>query len=272
MVNRIWRWHFGTGLVRTPDNFGTMGQPPVNQPLLDWLAMRFVESGWSIDAVHRLILLSATYQMSSAFNEGAAQVDPENTLYWRMPPRRLEAEAIRDAILAVSGTLDTTMGGSILKTGNHEYVTNTGNRNYDGYDSNQRSLYLPVVRSALYEMFEVFDFAEPSTLSGDRATTTVAPQSLFMMNSDVVTENARHMAAGLLAEEHLDDAGRVRQVYQRALARPATQPEVDRAVEFVSRFEQALAHREVKAPEGRLRAWQSFCRAIIASSEFIYVN
>ena len=164
------------------------------------------------------------------------------------------------------------MNGSILTTKNRAYVTSTGNRNYDGYDSNKRSIYLPVVRSALYEMFQVFDFAEPSLLNGDRATTTVAPQSLFMMNSVLVTENARLLAAGLLEDHNLEDSGRIVQIYRRAFGRPPSEQEVKRGLQFIARFEQEFRARDVDASDSRLRAWQSFCKTIFAASEFIYIN
>ena len=122
MANRIWRWHFGRGIVPSTDNFGRLGEPPTNQPLLDWLALRFIEDGWSIKAMHRLIMLSNTYQMSSRYDARAAETDPENTLLWRMNRRRLEAESIRDAIMAVSGDLDFTEGGSILAYKDRQYV------------------------------------------------------------------------------------------------------------------------------------------------------
>ena len=125
MVNRLWLWHFGDGLVGSPDNFGRLGETPVNPDLLDWLSRRFVASGWSIKAMQRLIMLSSTYQMSTRFDPRAAQVDPENRLHWRTSRRRLDAEAIRDAILAVSGELDATMGGTLLTEKNHAYVNST---------------------------------------------------------------------------------------------------------------------------------------------------
>ncbi|MGD9856804.1 MAG: DUF1549 domain-containing protein, partial [Planctomycetaceae bacterium] len=177
MVNRLWQWHFGDGLVRTPDNFGRLGERPTHPELLDWLAVRFVESGWSIKAMHRLLMLSSTYQMSTQYDAGAATQDPENRLWWRRNRRRLEAEAIRDAILAASGNLDLTMGGSLLPTENRKYVTSTANVDPVTYQSNRRSLYLPVVRSAVYDVLQAFDFADPSVLSGQRRSTTVAPQA-----------------------------------------------------------------------------------------------
>jgi hypothetical protein len=129
MVNRIWQWHFGQGLVRSPDNFRRLGERPTHPALLDWLARRFVESGWSIKAMHRLLILSSAHQMSTTYDPHAALVDPENRLHWRAERRRLEAEELRDAVLAVSGRLDFAQGGSLLNTKNREYVTGTSSVN-----------------------------------------------------------------------------------------------------------------------------------------------
>ncbi|MEX2120716.1 MAG: DUF1553 domain-containing protein [Pirellulales bacterium] len=274
MVNRIWRGHFGDALVRTPDNFGRLGDRPANPAcarLLDWLAVRFVEEGWSVKAMHKLIMLSSTYQMSSAYNEKAAQADPDNRLHWRMNRRRLEAEAIRDSILAAGGTLDLAMGGSLLGAKPREYVAGTASVNLARYDSQRRSIYLPVIRSALYEVFQAFDFAEPSVLNGNRASTTVAPQALFMMNSGLVDDATHKMAAGLLARHDLDDAGRVESLYQRALSRPARPDEVQRGLQFVERVQAALAV-ETDELQRRLHAWQSLCRVVMSTNEFIYIE
>ena len=177
MVNRIWQWHFGDGLVRTPDNFGKLGERPTHPELLDWLAVQFVDEGWSIKAMHRLIMLSSTYQMSTTYNAVAADQDPENRLLWRRSRKRLDAESIRDSLLYVAGNLDLSMGGTLLPTENRKYVTSTANVNPIVYDTQRRSMYLPIVRSALYEVFQAFDFADPAVSSGERMSTTVAPQA-----------------------------------------------------------------------------------------------
>ncbi|MDP6718722.1 MAG: DUF1553 domain-containing protein [Pirellulaceae bacterium] len=270
IVNRVWQWHFGEGLVRSPDNLGRLGQTPTHPQLLDWLATRFVESGWSLKELHRLILLSATYQMSTQWNAHAAAIDPENRLLWRFNRRRLEAEAIRDAMLAISGRLDEQIGGSILPTENRKYVTNTANVDPVAYQTNRRSLYLPVVRSALYEVFQAFDFADPSVMSGRRQSTTVAPQALFIMNSKFVTEQTRALAEWLTADDG-DDAGRVRVTYQRTLGRPPTTSEISRATSYVQAYTMRQA-ADIEPLEGRIRAWQSFCRVILATNEFIFLE
>jgi hypothetical protein len=272
MVNRIWRWHFGAGLVRTPDNFGKLGERPTHPALLDWLARRFVESGWSIKAMHRLIMLSATYQMSTAFNERAATLDPDNRLHWRMNRRRLEAEAIRDAILAISGQLDRNIGGSLFEGNNRAYVPGYPNSTYYKYDFLRRSVYLPVIRSDVYSVLQAFDFADPSTANGDRATTTVAPQALFMMNSKLVQDATRQTAAGLLARSDLDDTGRVRLTYERSFGRPPSEQETRQALAFVSRYNRPVNSASANGDNRVLRSWQALCRAILASNEFIFVE
>jgi hypothetical protein len=271
MVNRLWTWHFGVGLVRSTDNFGRLGDRPVHQPLLDWLAVRLVQSGWSLKAVHRLILLSSTYQMSTAFDEQAARVDPENRLHWRMNRRRLEAEALRDALLILGGQLDRTMGGSLFQGGNRQYVPGYPNTTYDRYDFPRRSIYLPVIRSDLYPVFQAFDFADPSTSRGRRAVTTVAPQALFMMNGKLVLDQTRRLAQGLLVEPTLDDAGRVHRLYEQAYSRPPTTGETARALEFVRCVEVTFG-QTANPTERRQRAWQSLCKVIVAANEFVYVE
>jgi Protein of unknown function (DUF1553) len=272
MANRIWRWHFGRGIVPSVDNFGRLGEAPTNQPLLDWLALRFVEQGWSIKQMHRTIMLSSTYQMSSNYDAHAAEVDPENTLLWRASRRRLEAEEIRDAVTAVTGVIDLTEGGTMLSQKDREYVSNTSRRGGADYDLPRRSVYLPVVRSSMYEMFQAFDLPDPSTPNGDRNSTVVAPQALFMMNAALVLKSTRSMASKLLAEGGIDDPGRVREVYERALGRPPAASDVDRALTFIAGVEKAMTERETDAAKRHLFAWESFCKALLSTNEFIYVN
>ncbi|HAH45008.1 MAG TPA: hypothetical protein DCM07_09155 [Planctomycetaceae bacterium] len=272
MVNRIWRWHFGEGLVRTPDNFGKLGERPTHPELLDWLAVQFVEQGWSIKELHRMIMLSSTYQMSSAYNAKLAERDPENRLLWRMNRKRLEAEAIRDSILAVCGQLDLEMGGSMLGVENRKYVTSTSNVNPVVYDTNRRSVYLPIVRSALYEVLQAFDFADPSVLSGDRTHTTVAPQALFMMNSKFILENTRVFAEQIMHQTHLDPPEKVNLIYERVFSRPATEEETSRALEYLKLYRGELDALELPQEEKTQLTWQSLCRVLISSNEFLFVN
>ncbi len=272
MVNRIWLGHFGEGLVRSPDNFGRLGEMPDHPELLDWLACQFVESGWSIKAMHRLIMLTSTYQKCTIQDVKAAQVDPENRLLSHFGRRRLEAEAIRDAILAVSGELDATMGGSLLPTKNHSYVNNTGGAGSVKYDQSRRSVYLPVIRSGLYDVFQAFDFADPSTSNGKRIPTTVAPQALFMMNDRLVLRCSDAMAGRLLARSDLDTSRRIDLAFRRAYGRPAIRREIDRAADYLGRFEGGLAAEGIPRESRPRRAWQLLCQAIFSSSEFLYLD
>ena len=272
MANRLWRWHFGRGIVPTPDNFGRLGQKPSNQALLDWLALRLMDSGWSIKRMHRMIVLSSTYRMSTEYNVRAAEVDPENHLLWRASRRRLEAESLRDAIVALSDDLDFTMGGSILDVKDRAYVANTRRRGAIDYDINRRAVYLPVVRSSLYDVFTAFEFADPSVAIGDRGASVVAPQALFMMNGSIVLRHTRRMADRLLERKDLDDSGRVRDTYERVLSRPPKPEEIDRALTFIANIENALGDGAASPDERRARAWQSFCKAMVGSNEFLYLN
>jgi cytochrome c553 len=272
MANRIWRWHFGRGIVPSVDNFGRLGDAPTNQPLLDWLALRFVEQGWSMKQLHRTIMLSSTYQMSSAYDKKAAEVDPENVLLWRASRQRLEAEEIRDAVTAVTGIIDLSEGGTMLPYKDRDYVSNTAQRGGADYDLPRRAVYIPVIRSSMYEMFQAFDLPDPSTPNGDRNSTVVAPQALFMMNSSLVLKATRAMADRLLAKTDVDDAARIREVYERALSRPPAASDVDRALTFIAQVEKSMEPRETDAAKRHAFAWQSFCKAMLSTNEFIYVN
>jgi hypothetical protein len=271
MVNRIWRWHFGQGLVRSTDNFGLLGERPDNPPLLDWLAQRFAANGWSIKAMHRLIMLSSTYQMSSAHDVKAAEADPENRLHWRANVRRLEAEAVRDALLAVGGTLDRTMGGSLLHVKNREFLFDHTSRDGTRYESARRSVYLPVIRNHLYDAFQLFDCADPAVASGDRASTTTAPQSLFLLNSDLVLDASEGLAARVLAAsagagEPASERAAIERLYREALCRPPAEAEVERAVRFLAGL------RGIDTGDPERRAWAALAQVVLLSNEFLYVR
>lgn len=271
-VNRIWQGHFVEGLVRTPDNFGKMGEKPSHPELLDWLAATFVEKGWSMKAMHRLIMLSNSYQMSSTLNLKANELDPDNRLFWRMNRRRLEVEPFRDALLKVAGKLDTKMGGSLLATKDTDYVTNDQSRDGAQYTAPRRSIYLPVIRNSVFDMFQAFDFSDPSAVVAKRASTTVAPQALFMMNSPFVLEQSKYFAEDLLSQSGMTDDQRIRAAYLRAFGRSPQVGETTRITKFMARYEQHLAAKEPDAAGRRLKAWQSVCQVLLASNEFSYVN
>ncbi len=271
IVNRLWLWHFGDGLVRSPDNFGRLGEAPTHPELLDWLARRFVDDGWSMKAFHRLVMNSATYRMSTRYARVADTADPENRLLWRFPRRRLGAEELRDALLMLGGRLDRTLYGQLLAQAPRSYVTGTGSKS-STYDFHRRSIYLPILRSAVYQMFQVFDFSDPSVLSGKRASTTIAPQALFLMNSRLVSQQTEALARRLLALPTPDDRRRLQHAFESLFARRATASELDRYVDFLHRYEREHVPEGTPDAERRQLAWQSLCRVLVASSEFLYLE
>jgi hypothetical protein len=272
IANRTWQWHVGQALVRSPDNFGRLGQRPTHPELLDFLALYLQDAEWSLKSLHRMIMLSSTYQMDSSWNDRYGESDPENKLVWRMNRRRLEAEEIRDSLLAVAGNLDRTMGGSLLPIKNRAYVTSTANIDIAVYENRRRSLYLPVVRSALYTVFQVFDFAEPSVPSGKRQVTNIASQALFIMNSTLVMEQSKALAQQLLAIEAADDDNRIEQLYLQLLARPPDDQELESCRAHLERYNKALQESGITGPGQTFQSWQSLCRALLASNEFIYLD
>ncbi len=272
LVNRIWAWHFGQGLVRSVDNFGTLGELPENPALLDWLANQFVESGWSMKAMHRLILLSATYQASAQADATAMRIDPENRFLSHFSVRRLDAEVLRDAMLAVAGNLDTTRGGSLLHVKNRDYFFDHTSKDHTKYDSLRRSLYLPVVRNNVYDVFQLFDFPDPAVSTGNRNATTVAPQALFMLNSDLMLETSQHFAATLLKENLPDDAARIAKMYRKAFGRASLTGERDKALAFLAEIDRMMQPRESDPNRRRAFAWACLCQTVLASNEFVYVE
>ena len=268
-VNRVWRWRFGRGLVASVDNFGILGNTPTHPELLDWLATTFVnEDKWSLKKLQKRMMLTSTYQMSTQFDAKYANADPENRLLWRFNRKRLEAEAIRDSIFFVSGMLDRKMGGSLINLPARAYVTNDQSANPIQYDSPRRAVYLPVIRAAVYDVYTAFDFGDPTVMNGDRASTTVAPQALFMLNGKIVLNATKAQADKLLKRTDLDDKARVQYLYRTCFGRAATEKEVTRSLSYLSKFQQVYA----KAKEPKLSAWQSLCKTFIGANEFIYVE
>jgi len=283
MANRIWRWHFGHGLVRSTDNFGSLGDRPTHPGLLDWLTSELIRHDWSIKSLHRAILLSSTYAMSTRFNPRAEEADPENRLQWRMDRRRLSAEEVRDSLLLVGGGLDRRLGGTLMTVKNRAYVTGTGhNMKTDVYENTRRSIYLPVVRSALYEVFQAFDFANPSLTSGDRVTTTIAPQALFLMNGELVDIQSTAIATRVLALDG-DEPTRLTALYRSLLGRDPTAGESEQASTFLSEYRRAAVEDDKNNSDAKdpspsqkvsadVRAWRALCRVLLASTEFIYAE
>ena len=262
IVNRVWQHHFGEGLVRSPNNFGRLGERPDHPELLDWLAAKLVESGWSIKDLHREIMLSSTYRMSTQVNVNAAAIDPDNRLLWRMCRRRMEAEVIRDSLLAISNRIDLSIGGPALP-GNKTLVILSGaavkDPNY--YESNRRSVYLPVLRSGLYDVFQAFDFPDPAVVNGRRSSTTVAPQALFMMNGSLMEQASLEVATSLI-RQHGEFGQRVSAAYQAVYSREPTQTELSDWREFLTAYE----------GQSEQQVWQSVCRVLLSSNEFVFVE
>ena len=253
IVNRTWHWLFGSGIVRTVDNFGTTGEPPSHPELLDHLAVRFVEDGWSVKMLVRSIVLSRTYRQSAIrFPHSAITEDPENRLFGRADRRRLEAECIRDAMLAVSGKLSGERGGPTYPP------TLAADYGYRA-DDTRRSVYLPAFRNSMPDLLAAFDAADPSLVTGRRDTSTVAPQALVLLNHPFVIEQSKHAASRLLAEKLPDDAARLTRAYRLVLGRePAT-------------GEQAVAGRFLREHEP-VEAWAAIFHALFASAEFRFVD
>jgi len=264
-VNRLWLHLFGRGLVDTPDNFGILSEAPTHPELLDHLALRLIEQGWSVKKMIRIVMLSSAYQMSSEHDTAAYAKDPDNRTFWRMNRRRLEAEAVRDAMLALSGQLDRTFGGSLTTTNNVPMVDLSMNQ--PPVESNRRSLYLPVIRNNLGDLFQVFDFPDPHVVSGKRHTTTAPTQALFVMNSPFVQEQARRWAEAIQKMAVTTEPDRVSVAYVQAIGRPPSRQELERALRFV-----ANASKMTSESDTYQRVWQQFCHALLASTEFRFVD
>jgi hypothetical protein len=273
MVNRIWEHLFGQGIVRTVDNFGTTGEAPANPELLDHLATQFMNHGWSVKYMIREVVLSRAYQLSSFSNPADFSADPDNQLVWRMNSRRLDAEEIRDAMLAAGAKIDLSHPqGSLAAALPVGEVKNV--KLADGAtQAPTRSVYLPILRDLVPPVLELFDFAEPTMVTGSRDTTTVPTQALFLMNDPFVIAQARNMAARVQNATGMDDAGRVDLAYRIALSRSATPTEKARTVRYVNEFQRETENTTKDSLKAsRSDAWASFCQALLASAEFRYLN
>jgi hypothetical protein len=249
IVNRIWRQHFGRGLVDTPSNFGAQGSLPTHPALLDDLAARFVAAGWSLKWLHREIMLSSAYRQSSGFDAAKDAVDPDNRLLWRMHRRRLEVEAWRDAMLSVAGLLDGRPGGAA-----HEL---------SAADNHRRTLYGLVKRRDLDDLLRLYDFPDATVHSPGRVPTTTPLQQLFVLNSDFMAAQAAALVARLRTEG-ADDAERVRRAHQLLYGRPATDGQVQVALEFLVTGGDDLAARE--------DSWRQYAQVLLGSNEFMFVD
>ena len=243
MVNSIWMEHFGRGIVATPSNFGVMGERPTHPELLDYLASRFVESNWSIKAIHREIMLSATYQLSGEYSEANAKADPDNRYLWCANLRRLDAEALRDSLLFVAGTLDERLGGP-------PQDLNAGIRRSE--PSTEKS-----ARGGPNRMLLLFDFPDPNISTDQRSVTNVPLQGLFFMNSDLVWRQAGLFVNRLGSDE---DTARINKAYRLLYGRQATDAELQRGIAFI------------RGAGAGASAWQQYAQALLSSGESFYIN
>jgi hypothetical protein len=257
-VNRVWMHLFGEGLVRTVDDFGFQGSRPTHPELLDHLAIRFMDDGWSIKKLIRSLVLSRAYQLAVSGDARAAKVDPENELLWRANRRRLEAEVLRDAMLVLSGQLDRSMGGSSVAGLGEQAIDNAVARRSTEKNT-RRSVYLPVIRNGLPSIFEVFDFADPDVTTGKRNATIVPTQALFLMNSFRLMDQAR-LAARRIMESASSDEARLTILYRRALGRVPTAEE------------KALVLRFLSEQDDELESWSSVCQSMFGCTEFRFVE
>ncbi len=272
MVNRIWQHHFGEGLVRSPDNFGLMGEPPTHPELLDFLAAEFIRKGWSIKQMHRLMVLSSTYQMASAnpshlSSTGKEEViDPRNRLLHRMPIRRLEAECIRDALLAVSGRLDRKMYGPSVLPYLTSHMDGRGRPETSGPldGAGRRSIYINVRRNFLIPMFLAFDFPIPFTTIGRRSVSNVPAQALTLMNNPLVVEQSNHWARQILAEPDRTTSQRITRMFESAFARPPNDLELADALHFLEEQNRQYGRAD------HVRAWSDLCHVLLNVKEFIF--
>ncbi len=266
MVNRVWHYHFGRGLSGTPSDFGVMGERPSHPELLDYLTATFIENGWSLKKLHRAILLSTAYQQSSDYNAEAATADPENKLVWRFTRRRLEGETIRDAMLAVSGTLNAKMGGpGVFPPLPPGVITRGGwKKDEDTSEASRRSVYIFVRRNTRYPMFEAFDMPDTHESCARRNNTVTAGQALDLMNNDLVLDWSRALAKRAGNDAGMSAESRVERAYRLVYSRAPKAEETAAAVAFLKRHEPVAGSEQA--------AFVDFCHMLLNSNEFVYMN
>jgi hypothetical protein len=269
IVNRLWHWHFGGGLVSTPDDFGVRGQPPSHPRLLDFLALRLMDQQWSLKAMHRIIVTSETFKMSADTRDArAVRIDLTNRLHAKHNRTRLDAESIRDALLFHAGDLDMALGHSPMNVKSQDPSPEDMQQNLEVYEeSRRRSVYLPIVRSNVYDFLTLFDFPNASTPVGNRGETTIPTQALWLMNSPFMVKHARAIAQ---SRRHAGgDRDAILGLYLRLYSRQATEGEMASGQRFLNRIRATLPHDN---PSPELAAWTMYCQVLLASNEFIYLN
>jgi hypothetical protein len=271
MVNRIWLHHFGKGLVPTPNDFGKQGKPPTHPELLDWLATQFIESGWSVKTMHRLIMLSRTYQLASARSEEALARDANNDLFSSFPRRRLDAESLRDTLLALGGNLETDPGGRHPFPPPTEWNFTQHNPFKAVYDSKHRSVYLMTQRIQRHPYLAIFDGADPSASTAYRTTSTTPLQALYLLNDSFVHEQSQAFAERIVDAGN-DDTTRLQLAYETALGRPADRDELDQGLAFLAKARETLTESGAPAEQIATETWQALARALFRLNEFVYVD
>jgi len=267
-ADRLWRGHFGRGLVPTPENFGASGLPPTNPELLEWLAAELVENGWSLKSLHRQIVLSRTYQQSSVASDRAVHADPDNLLYSRFPAHRIDAEQMRDSMLAAAGVLNLKQGGPSIG------VIDVGNRQVDlpppdgpgPHEVHRRSIYVQQRRSQPLTLLQFFDQGAPEPACVTRSTSTVVAQSLALINGEFAVRMGRAFAERIFEDNGAEVAGRVVQAFEIAFARGPDETELARCIDFIQR--QSALWSKTNPDEAQMRALRDFCRMLLASNEF----
>lgn len=272
MANRLWQFHLGKPIVATPSDFGYRGTPPTHPELLDWLARDFIASGWSMKEMHRKIMLSKTYQMSSDLNDAGVKQDTGNQWYWRSERRRLDAEALRDTLLALGGTLD------LARPGPHPFPepskwTFTAHHQFNpgSYPSNHRSVYLMTQRLHAHPYLSLFNGADPSLSTAIRDSSALPQQGLFLFNNEMVHEQAAGFAQRMINAAP-DREVRLRNAYLAAYGRPPAAEEQARALAFLAQYDEALAAEGVEPESRDATAWSALARTLMASNELIYVD
>jgi hypothetical protein len=271
IVNRIWLYHFGKGIVPTPNDFGSRGAGPTHPELLDYLATQLIKSGWSLKAMHRMIMLSRAYQLAATDDSHNAEIDANNDLIWRFNRRRLSAEEIRDAMLAVGGSLDRTMGEAHPFPPESEWRYTQHNQFFAVYDTNRRSVYLMQQRMKKHPLMEVFDGPDTNVITSPRPLSTTPLQALFLMNNPFVHQQADSFAVRVgMAYDTLPL--RINYAFLLAYGRPAKPAEIREATAYIGQAHQEL--REIKTPTDQLTraALASYLRVVLASDEFLYVD
>jgi mono/diheme cytochrome c family protein len=271
MVNRIWQYHFGRGIVPTPNDFGRQGKPPTHPELLDFLAARFVQSGWSVKAMHRLILLSRTWQLAGTAPASAVTADPNNMLFGRCDRRRLDAESIRDAMLFVAGELEEQQGGEhpfppARTWGFTQHVPFMA-----VYETRRRSVYLMQQRLRKHPYLALFDGADPSSSTAVRLPSTTPLQALFVMNDPLAHEAASKLAERILASAS-QTSGRIAFAYRLALGRPPTAEEQQDCADFLRQYRERLLALHTHSDELEQRTWAAFARALLSTNEFVFID